>query len=629
MARANDLQIRVGVEGGQQAARDLKTVAGATSDLGQAADRAAPNVVEMGAAFAVAQKGLDLLLSAAVAAARALPEMAAELNTLAKTARDAGTTASDLDTLAGALGLVTRGGVDAGKLLQTLDRQLGKAASGSAEAAAAFKALGLSTEDLAGVSGTDRLAIIADRMQRLGSDAERAAISAKLFEEQGQSLASVWRDGGDVLRDAAAQVREAGVASDEAARNAEAFQDATDLLSRRLMILKQDALAPLLPVFTELVGHYGEMITRSGHAVEPINKIGLAILAVSKTAEQAGAAVRYWLDQLSGLSDALSTWFDGVAAGGFFTEKGRALLSAAVDSVVDPWGDFQTRLDAISESYDQMVGRIVESSARGAEQIEQAAPMLARAGAATGPTAAAASPSFALGSALDDSGFRIEDDPEAIRQQALTDVYVEEYDKRTDALSAYAMAAGSIFGSLSSLISGTTKEQTKEQKAAIKVLFLAQKAAALATASINLSKAISEANALPFPTNIPAIAAASVVGGAAIAAIVAETITGLVADEGVTSADLRRMGFTGRQTVALRRDEMVLGPQASTDASRIADALGQTRASLEAPQASGGGTMVAVYLDGEQIGGSVQDLLIRRLRLGDLALQTELAVAGL
>lgn len=627
MARANDLQIRVGVEGSQQAARDLKTVAGATSDLGQAADRAVPNVVGMGVAFAGAQKGLDLLLGAAVAAARALPEMAAELNTLAKTARDAGTTASDLDTLAGALGLVTRGGVDAGKLLQTLDRQLGKAASGSAEAAAAFKALGLSTEDLAGVSGTDRLAIIADRMQRLGSDAERAAISAKLFEEQGQSLASVWRDGGDVLRNAAEQVREAGVASDGAAEDAERFQDAVDKLSRRLTSMQRDALAPMLTGLTSLIDHISRAIDTIGGPSslgDALDKLMPTLLGMV-TAVEVGAIA---LDKLGKKWKHVALGMVAVASGQYsvaisqfaqvadVTDETKERIKQAQTDLLNSYIDYYAKYHQIRAEAGDGGGfpPSVSTSRRSGSRESSAIDLMTI--------------EDEFPSSVGDPGFRIEDDPEAIRQQALTDVYVEEYDKRTDALSAYAMAAGSIFGSLSSLISGTTKEQTKEQKAAIKVLFLAQKAAALATASINLSKAISEANALPFPTNIPAIAAASVVGGAAIAAIVAETITGLVADEGVTSADLRRMGFTGRQTVALRRDEMVLGPQASTDASRIADALGQTRASLEAPQASSGGTMVAVYLDGEQIGGSVQDLLIRRLRLGDLALQTELAVAG-
>lgn len=84
-------------------------------------------------------------------------------------------------------------------------------------------------------------------------------------------------------------------------------------------------------------------------------------------------------------------------------------------------------------------------------------------------------------------------------------------------------ASSSVFGSLASL----ARTFAGEQSGIFKALFIAEKAAALASAYINMQLAISKANAIaPPPFNAPAILAAKVTGAAAIAGILASTAAG-------------------------------------------------------------------------------------------------------
>lgn len=79
------------------------------------------------------------------------------------------------------------------------------------------------------------------------------------------------------------------------------------------------------------------------------------------------------------------------------------------------------------------------------------------------------------------------------------------------------------------LILGYLKDQGQEQSGIYKAMFIAQKAFAIAEATVNTARAVTNALAAPFPPPIPQTLAtiAAVAGGAQIAAIVATAITGL------------------------------------------------------------------------------------------------------
>ena len=109
------------------------------------------------------------------------------------------------------------------------------------------------------------------------------------------------------------------------------------------------------------------------------------------------------------------------------------------------------------------------------------------------------------------------------KRQIIADSEAEIQAIRAASLQVQLAGAASLFGSLASL----AEKSAGEQSGIFKALFLAEKAAALASAYINMNLAIAKANAsAPPPFNAPAILAAKVTGAAAIAGIVASTAAG-------------------------------------------------------------------------------------------------------
>lgn len=95
-------------------------------------------------------------------------------------------------------------------------------------------------------------------------------------------------------------------------------------------------------------------------------------------------------------------------------------------------------------------------------------------------------------------------------------------------LDRWGLAISSAQSSIGVLL-GAAEEYAGRQSGIYKGLFIAQKAFAIAEATVNTFRAVSNALASPFPPPIPQTlaAAAAVAGGAQVAAIVASTVQGL------------------------------------------------------------------------------------------------------
>lgn len=102
--------------------------------------------------------------------------------------------------------------------------------------------------------------------------------------------------------------------------------------------------------------------------------------------------------------------------------------------------------------------------------------------------------------------------------RAIADVEIARWD----------MAIGSAKSSIDILL-GFAEQYAGKQSGIYKALFVAQKAIAIAEATVNTAKAVTNALAAPFPPPIPQTlaTAAAVAGGAQIAAIIATTVQGL------------------------------------------------------------------------------------------------------
>ena len=111
-----------------------------------------------------------------------------------------------------------------------------------------------------------------------------------------------------------------------------------------------------------------------------------------------------------------------------------------------------------------------------------------------------------------------EDAKTAIQQQASNErirIAQEEADNSAQAMSMLLGATSSSFDSLAQVIG----EGAGKSSAAYKAMFVTAKAFAVAQGLLNLQTAIGNALALPWPANIPAVAAAAAAGGQVISAI--------------------------------------------------------------------------------------------------------------
>ncbi|WP_417656192.1 tape measure protein [Pseudidiomarina aestuarii] len=112
-------------------------------------------------------------------------------------------------------------------------------------------------------------------------------------------------------------------------------------------------------------------------------------------------------------------------------------------------------------------------------------------------------------------------------------------------------------------IAGLAKAFGGEQSAAYKAMFAVSKGFAIAQGVLNLSTAISNAFALPFPTNLPAMATAASEGARLLTTIKGTTYQGQAHD------GISRVPAANEGTWMLRRDEMVLNPRQRDNFERL------------------------------------------------------------
>lgn len=144
-------------------------------------------------------------------------------------------------------------------------------------------------------------------------------------------------------------------------------------------------------------------------------------------------------------------------------------------------------------------------------------------------------------------------------QKHLTDTQLLANKKANAILSSSAQ----IFGGLAGIIGSFAGEQSSAYKA----LFAVSKGFAVAQGILNLTTAISNASALPWPTNIPAMAQAAATGAQLVSTIKGASYQGQAHD------GLSRVPAANEGTFLLRRDEMVMNPRQRENFDRMAQSF--------------------------------------------------------
>jgi len=140
-----------------------------------------------------------------------------------------------------------------------------RATNGSATAAAAFGGLGLSLEELGGMSSAERFQAIAQAISALPSEAERSAAAVALFGRAGAELLPLFSGGAEGIAQAVEQADRFGLALTTAqGQDVEAMNDAFTLAGKAIEGIVTQVVAYLAPAvqavadtFTNFVGSMG------------------------------------------------------------------------------------------------------------------------------------------------------------------------------------------------------------------------------------------------------------------------------------------------------------------------------------------------------------------------------------
>lgn len=207
---------------------------------------------------------------------------------------------SDLDTVA--------------KVIQRMNRRLGRAADGTGPAADALERMGLSIDAIQRMSPEQKFKTIAEAMRRMEDPAEAAGLGQRIFGAEVDRILPLLADGADGLEVLQRQARELGLTvSREAAESAAKFSDRLNILSRLLKMAAFNLGAALLPMLTELgrtlsgvASRVLDWIKRNQALVVTAFKVAAVVLAVGGAIITLGLGIQIAAFAIGGLATALT-----------------------------------------------------------------------------------------------------------------------------------------------------------------------------------------------------------------------------------------------------------------------------------------------------------------------------------
>lgn len=225
--------------------------------------------------------------------------------------------------------------------LKTLTNKFDDAVNGGSGAIETFERLGLSMEDIQGLSREDLFAAVITAFQGMEDSAERAALANDLFGKSGQELAPLFNTTAEETQNLIQQINDmGGVMSDDAVKNGAAFQDSMTALKTAFGGVTNSLAGELIPEITSLAGKITDFIASGGmtklldtlKALTPV----IAGVTAAMIAYKASMAI-------SGLITALTAATEGqtiaqVALNAVMNANPFVLLATAIIGVVTALG---------------------------------------------------------------------------------------------------------------------------------------------------------------------------------------------------------------------------------------------------------------------------------------------------
>jgi hypothetical protein len=240
--------------------KDLRRESGKTSDkIERDNKRASGSFSKLGKTVGNLRNAY-FALSGIVAGAgilRGVRSVSAELDRLAKTSSQLDITAQQLSNIEFAF---ERSGVAASKAsaaIFTLQKRTGEAAQGFGQAARQFEALGINVEEFIKLDAEQQMILLADALQNVATEEERAAIAAGLFSKGNAEVIKGLKDGGAAFAGLLRQGESYRKITEEQTKAAEEFEDALTNLNAKLDGLKVSFGGPVVKELNEFLNNIG------------------------------------------------------------------------------------------------------------------------------------------------------------------------------------------------------------------------------------------------------------------------------------------------------------------------------------------------------------------------------------
>lgn len=219
--------------------------------------------------------------------------------------------------------------------LKRLSIGIGEASFGTGEAKQAFDTLGISVKDASGNVKTaeELFPEIAGALENVGSASQKAAIAAQIFGARGTAMLQVLAEGREGLEDMWKEAEKFGVVvSEQAARNADNFDDAITKVNMSFKGLQNTMAEELMPILAALANRFANFVAENREGIIEFVKKSLEVLATFVEYGAYGVAVL--IDAWRGLQMiwqvlviAATTLADTVVrALGYMTEKATGFM---------------------------------------------------------------------------------------------------------------------------------------------------------------------------------------------------------------------------------------------------------------------------------------------------------------
>lgn len=266
----------------------------------------------------VAIQGAQLFGSIASGAARAARQLLAYGQAAAESIDATSKLAARLGFTYGELAGLQLAGDLAGVSMDTIaaaatraDVAFVKAAGGSKQAQAMFDRLGLSLDQLNGLSAAERFDAIAEAISQLPTEAERSAAAVALFGRAGAQLLPLFQGGAAGIREAREEAERMGLALTSAqGQDVEAMNDAFTRVWNTIKGITNQVIAQLAPTVKAIADTFTNFVQSYGGA-----KIGEGIAgAILQAGQYLASVADYVVQNWPGIADYFRNTFAALGA---------------------------------------------------------------------------------------------------------------------------------------------------------------------------------------------------------------------------------------------------------------------------------------------------------------------------